>query len=241
MYTLATNASLEPSLQRYLNGAFVRSVRMEVKYNHPTYTYVKHGVRCSTSGIHSTLKRMYYPEYTYRKRRSKTLKKGSNKKEGVKVGKQIERYISKGKKPSHRFAKHIVKFLERQKQHSIVACEVPVRIDTLQCVTQADILSQDSKGRIWVWELKCGSPNTRAQGKLKSPLHDIGNSRLSHWELQRHFTTLGLIDSGVNVYRSAILQVYDQYNRQTKCTQVKVKVRNPAKWAKERLPGGGGP
>jgi hypothetical protein len=238
MYTISTSAKLDQSLSNYLNSTFVTSFKLEKIYNKDMYTYIRSEgePRVQTGGIHSNLKSRYYPKYKYKHRRTRVLKKGSSKKEGIKVGKQIEAYIVNGKRPGHRFARKVIKFLEKEKNHTILACEVPVYVSKLGCATQADIITSDPKQRLWMWELKCGSPNTRSQGKLRPPLNSIGNSRLAHWELQRHFTFISLVEGGVNLYKSAVLQVYDEYKKSTKQKVVSVKARLPSKWAREKLP-----
>lgn len=236
LFKVNPRVGLNPTLSAYLSSPFCQTVRRQEHNGHTYYSYeLNDKLRSRTGGIHSSLKKKYYPDFEYKKNKGrKRLKKGSNKQEGINVGQQIEAYmVDRSKKPRHRFAKHVVHFIEQEKGHSLVATEVPVYVDALQCITQADIISQDNKGRLYVWELKCGQPNVGSQGFLRGGLDQIKSTRLNHWELQRHFTTLALEESGVKIHKSYILQVFDHYQREKKEKVVRVKARNPAAWTKK--------
>ena len=236
MYTSVPSEKLHPDLRNYLQSEFVQHAQLVCLDTHDTYVCMRQGVEIKARGLHKTLKKHYYPRFKYKKRKTLVKKKGSSKKEGIKVGKEIEHFVSGSKtRPSHRFSRQVIKYIIKELGHAFQACEVPVWIEPLQCMTQADILTQDSKGRLWMWELKCGSPNMRAQGQLRG-LREVKNSRLNHWELQRHYTSLGLIEQGVPIYKSRVLQVYDQYKSELKQKVVTVKARNPAPWTKTKLP-----
>jgi hypothetical protein len=228
LHVVANDIKLEASLSRYLKSEFCKNVRFE----DDAFVYkLPNGAKIKKCGIHSKLKKRYYPRFEYRKKRAYNRQhKSSDTEEGIKVGAEIETYIEKGVLPEHCFAQAVIDFLEKTKKHHLVASEVPIRVKKLDCITKADILSQDSRGRLWLWELKCGYPNIGARGKLCYPLHSVPNTRFNHYELQRHFTAQAFIASNVNIYKSAVLHVYTKKDK-----GVQVKIRPAASWTKKHL------
>lgn len=228
--SLAKNAKIPDSIQRHVKSEFVRSLCI-VRYGKQTrYQYTQYGNVVVVHGMLATLRGRFYPYYRHKTRAQRRLKKSSCKEEGIEVGQSIERYIVHGTPPKHPFAQRVIYYLEQKRRHHIVVCELPVYCKALSCTTRADIITTDKHGKLWMWELKCGSPSKSRQGMLRAPYNRINNTILNQWELQRHYTTLALRDSGIPIAQSRILQVYHEYDRKTRKRLIKIKQRTPAAW-----------
>ena len=183
-------------------------------------------------GLHSMLRLYHYPNYVHSSRRSRTQKKGSSKLQGARVDEQLFEYIKSDykKKPKHKMAVGIALYLHENNQIP-VAAQLPVFIQKLQCITQADLIALDTKtNELWVYEVKTGYPagGFRKKGELKG-ISGVGNTVYNHWELQRHYTVQGIEDNGLKVDRSAVLHVY----MDTKKRKLEVKARKIPKWIKK--------
>lgn len=227
MYAVDRDTPLDPTLAAHLASPFVQSVQFNDDFE--CYTYVKHGVRVHCGGLINKVRREYYPHYKRTRRRRKTNKKGSSTVLGKRVDNQVEAYLTQRTKPGNVLARRVLHYLLKEQGHTLQACQVPVFVKRYKCVTQVDLLTLDAKDRLWMWELKTGYPNMRSQGTLKKL--DVRNSRLSHWELQRHYTALALKQHKVNVYKSAVLHVYSEYKPKEKRTVVSIKARRAASWS----------
>ena len=161
-------------------------------------------------GLHSALTRQFYPKFVIKHRKSKKPRryKGSSREEGVLVDQQLSEYVKKGIEPSETLAQVVVAHLERM-GHTLQACQVPlyVTVGGSERITQADLISQDQGGRLWMWEVKAGYNRAKPQGTLRG-LRGVPSTRHNHWELQRHYTHKGLVESGLPIYRSHVLNVY---------------------------------
>jgi len=75
-------------------------------------------------------------------------------------------------------------------------------------------------------ELKSGYNSARAQGTIHG-VPDVANTIKNHWELQRHFTEKGLIEGGLPIKGSYIINVYQEDKGVT------VKKRKNPEWVKQ--------
>lgn len=226
MYAI-TSVFPNPRLKAYLESPRVASIQfVGGKGKHAYYTM--DGKRYG--GIHSKLKSMYYPNYERKKRRfSKSIhraKKASSKQLGKTIDKQIFNFVLKpDKKPKNPLARALVEYWI-QLNHSVQAAQVPVYIEDLDRVTQADVITEDQFGRLWMWEVKSGFNRSQKQGFL---LHfkegEVPNKDSNHWELQRHFTHLGLAKSGLPLFASHVINVYQNGD-----ASIEVKKRKVPKW-----------
>lgn len=179
-------------------------------------------------GIHSILERAFYPHYKMKKRRkSKKPRqfKGSSRELGMLVDRELSDYVKTGKEPEETLSIVIVTHLEHM-EHTLQACQVPLYVTVAgsERITQADLISQDKQGRLWMWEIKTGYNRSQAQRMLRG-LRDVPNNRHNHWELQRHYTHKGLVEGGLPIYRSHVLNVYREDGG-----RVHAKQRSVPKW-----------
>lgn len=120
-------------------------------------------------------------------------------------------------------AKALVAFWEDHMGHSLESAQVPCYIKDLGVVTMADVVTSDSEGRLWMWEVKAGYNQAQKQGSMNY-LPGVPCRPHEQWELQRHFTHKGLIDGGLPIFASHIVNVYRENNAIT------VKKRKVPKW-----------
>ncbi len=213
MYAL-TSIRPNEDLVRYLQHPIIQSIRHDgEKYS---FCPTGGGARVVRSGLLSKLKKVFYPDFEYKRRRHRgeRKRKGSSRAQGISLDNQVFAYINGKYKKSalrHRYSKALVQYLEDQIGHTLQAAQVPVYVHHFRCVTQADLITQDKEGRLFVWELKTGYNQCQKQGFLTAiPGETIPNNRKNQWELQRHFTTMGLTDVGLKLSGSQVLNIYDE-------------------------------
>jgi hypothetical protein len=91
--------------------------------------------------------------------------------------------------------------------------KVPVRLRQIQRVTQADVITVDSAGQLWMWEIKTGGTLmlNRAQGTFAyGAPHGYGGrpcTTAARYELQRHYTHRALVAEGLPLHASRVLVV----------------------------------
>jgi hypothetical protein len=207
------------NLLNYVSKPIIKAIA----FNGNSYTL---NGKC-VGGLLPALTKKYYPDYLQKKRqhRGKRLRKASTRKQGIAIDNQLEAYVRDGKRPRNQLAKAIVAYLEDQCGHTIQAAQMPVVIrffDGIR-ISQADIITEDSAGRLYMVEVKSGYNQSRSQGVLTDVEGDVDNNRKNHWELQRHYTHRGLVEGGLPIEASYVLNVYQEGKRVT----VK-KRKNPA-------------
>jgi len=209
MYAL-TKTNPNKSLVEYFDNPHIKNLA----FNGKAYTmYGK--VR---SGLIKRLKEIYYPDYRHKMkkhRKTKLQRKGSS----IRIGKSIDKEIfnlinNPKKKPRNSHTKALVSYWESI-EHTLQAAQVPVFIKKLNCCTQADVITQDKEGRLFLWEVKSGFNNSQKQSLLRNIEAVVPNCEKNHWQLQRHYTTEGLNDFGLNIEGSQIINVYGEKNDMT--------------------------
>jgi hypothetical protein len=214
-------------MEKYMENPIIASIRLLP--NGRGYQY-EGGIR---AGIKSLLEETYYPHYTVKKKRhgKKRARKASTKKQGITIDNQLKKYVEGGKAPTNNLAHGIRVYLEDRIGHTIVGAQVPILIQVFgtERITQADLISQDGQGRLWLWEVKSGYNQRQRQGELRG-LPGIPNREHEHWELQRHFTHLGAIQQGLPIYKSAVLNVYEEND------MIVVNKRTVPRWCSLLLP-----
>jgi hypothetical protein len=144
---------------------------------------------------------------------------------------ELMEYVQNPKKvPGDDMAYAIAQYMEQKMEHTMVAAELPVIVNLLgtERITQADLITTDSKNRLYLWEIKSGYKREKKQGDLLR-LKKVPNKRYEHWELQRYYTHLGLEQCGLKIHKSVVLQVY--YDNKN----IAIKKRPVPKWCKEQL------
>lgn len=216
-------------IERYLDNPRIRSISFDSRAK---------SYRCDAGirgGLHSSLRGLYYPYYE-RKRRgssfrsSKRRRKASSTFQGKTIDEELQHYVVSGQLPTNRLALAIVQYLEKDTpRHVIEACQLPlfVQVGDQERITQADVITSDEGGRLWMWEIKSGWNQSRAQGNLHQlrPLQ-VPSKDHTHWELQRHYTHKGLVDCGLPLYKSHVLNVFEED------AMVVVQKRSVPKWCK---------
>ena len=227
MYAAIDNSRLPPSLRAYLDSPFVASCEWDGKFL--ARLDESSPFKRVYPGLHSTLRRKYYPRRKKRRWSSHSKVQCSTKKEGIRVHNEVFQYVKKGTPPKHYMARAVLHYLEITLSHDLVASEVPVYIAPLKCMTQVDLITVDYfTDKMHMWELKCGrGTNTRNHGK--PILKNVPNTHRNHWELQRHYSLLGLERGGVKIAASNVINVYKKEKN------VEVKVINAKKWT-QKLP-----
>ena len=204
----AINAVTPPSIQTYLEHPSVKGIQFNEE---------KKGFMTADGtvyrGLHSMLRFYHYPTYVHSSRTKRTQKKGSSKAIGARVDQQLFQYVASQykKRPKHKMAAAILVHL-KQRNQIIVAAQLPVYIDKLKCITQADIVAMDvTTGKLWLYEVKTGYPTGghRKKGTLKGKgLSRVPNTVYNHWELQRYYTMQGMHACGLPIEYSAVLHTY---------------------------------
>jgi len=224
MYAI-TSEHPNKNLIGYLSGPVIRALSKDPVTQH----YAMGGQ--VKGGLTTHLARRYYPTYQRKKHKHRKgqvrAKKASSRKEGLAIMKQLMEFISNGTKPRNALAGAIVHHF-RQNNHSLQAAEVPVYIQSIDKVTQADLITEDAEGRLWMWEVKSGYNRVQKQGFMMSPLQTVPNRDHEHWELQRHYTHVGLQEQGLALHKSHVLNVYLDKDK-----RVHVDQRPVAKWIKD--------
>ncbi len=227
MYSI-TSKSPNKTLVSYLSKPLISTIR----FNGFKYTYTSaDGKPRACGGITTTLKNVYYPDFErkkkqYRRKGKGVTKKASTKSQGILIDKQIQAYIKNGRKPKNKLALALVVYLEEKCKHTLQAAQVPLFIkDFGGKITQADIITQDEHGKLYMAEIKSGYNQVQAQGTLNG-LPDVPNNVKNQWELQRHFTHKGLVECGLPLTASYILNVYQEGSGVT------VKKRKNPSWVK---------
>lgn len=228
MYSVRANA--HPSITRYLKDSRIASIDFDEYQG----SYVcDDGLR---RGLKKGLERMYFPHFVYKTRKSKKrrIRKGSNAEEGSAVDEALADYIATRALPREcGMAMAIIMHLEDGLGHTLEAAQLPLFVPLGprdERITQADLITSDLDGRLWMWEVKCGYNRVQKQGNLKR-LSNVPNRYHEHWELQRHYTHLGLVKSGLkDLYKSHVMNIFiedDQYG---------IQKRPIPKWCNDQLP-----
>ena len=218
-----------PALVAYLEKPLIKSIG----FNGFKFSYTVNGHTFYTGGIHSKLKSIFYPEFEiklrqYRRKGKSNKKKGSTKAQGIAIDRQLKEYVKSGekKKPRNMLAKAVIAYIEDHCKSSIQAAQVPVFLKQFNIVTQADLIIQSPKGELMMLELKSGYNSARAQGTIRG-LPDVPNTIKNQWELQRHYTEKGLLEGGLPINGSYIINVYGEDKG------VSVKKRKNPDWVKQ--------
>ncbi len=231
MFACIDKNLLHPSLATYIETDFVKSAKLVG--DPPRYECRVNGMLMQCAGIHSTLRRKYYPKYVYTSRRRSTQKRGSSKKQGTQIDDEIFKYVKSKTKPKHWMTKRLIKHFEVTLGHTIQCTQLPVYIKELHCVTQVDVITSCAKGNLYMWEVKTGYPTSANSLKkgIMTNVHAPSNP-FNHWELQRFFTFKGL-EGHVNVLEkhTFVVNIYQTVKKKQK--SVSIKAHKHPEWIKK--------
>lgn len=221
MYSAVAEARLEPTLKAYLANSEV------AKTAH--YCAIRKSYRCNTNG-HPTLMRgllgrietrhhMHYE--SNRSRRSyKTKIKGSSSAQGTLVDRQLceavkipNIEIHKIRQRFHPMTRALLHYWLDTLGHTLQAAQVPVMVPfESHCMTQADVITRDTFGRLHLWEVKTGIPVgfKRTQGTIRNVGDgNVPCTKLAIWHLQLEYTRASLQRAGVVIYRAHVIQIHE--------------------------------
>lgn len=237
IFTSVSIDHLHPDLAKYLHSPLAQSATFD-----PTtkaYKYMFAGQQVTCGGLLSTLKYAYYPRYdnTTKKRRHKGAKLiGSTAKQGkqidAEIGLIIERRLHKKNKKPHPMTQAILNTLKDMGQ-TLQASQVPVPLanNSLK-MTQADLITKDAFGKLWLIEIKCGSRigfnrKQKQQTHFEGKLREVECNGLNIWHLQLAHTRMALEAQGVPISEARVIQVYKHKEK-----GLVVKVHEQPKWVK---------
>lgn len=240
MYTTCPDQEqLHASLRRYLEGDEVSRIGFDS--TRKCYTYKRSdGMTISYGGLLSKLRQCFYPFYKDSRRRGKTQKKGSSAKLGSRIDDEVALVtaskLKKNKRNKtvafHKMTVRLVKEIEQTLGHIFQCAQLPVRIRALERITQADFLTLDpATGKLHMWELKTGyTPGmytTKGKGVFASSyLKGVKCTKYGIWELQRYWTTRALIEAGLEIAESHVINIYED----TKKKRLVVNIMDNLPW-----------
>ena len=235
LFTSASIDSLDSALSAYLLSPIAQSATFDNELH--AYKYVNAGVPITCGGLINTLKYAYYPKYedNYKKRRRKSAKLvGSTSKQGKQIDSEIAAVIEgRLRKKPHPMAEAILKELKSM-GHQLQAAQVPVPLanNTLK-MTQADLITKDAFGMLWLFELKSGQPvgfyrKQKNQMHFEGKLNEVDCNGLNIWHLQLQYTRMALEAQKVPIRQARIIQVY-----KNKDEGIIVKIHEQPKWIKK--------
>ena len=223
-FALTPNSPNE-HLVRYLNHPEIQSIKHNGEY------FTKNGI--PKKGIHKVLRKIYYPHYEVQKKRrhrkTKLKRKGSSTTKGKAIDQHIFNIIKNPKKKKslrNSSVKALISYWEDALHHTIQAAQVPVYIASLNCCTQADVITEDQNGRLFVWEIKSGYNQRKSQGTMYK-LKNVPNNEKNHWQLQLHYTSKGLKDYNLPIKASQVINVYEEGS------DITVKRKKNPKWCEQ--------
>jgi len=231
-YTSAPIDALHTDLARHLHSPVAQSAHYDPAIR--CYRFKKNGVNVSCGGVHKTLEYIFYPHYkSNRSRRKSNVKvKGSTKAQGSRVDQEISDMVE-GKHPkkmhpmTHKILSYFVANGER-----LQAAQVPVELTTdVVKLTQADVITVDSQGRLILYEIKTGAPVgfLRKQGTFQvAGFEDVPCTKKNIWQLQLAYTRMALLQAGVPIFKSFVLQIFEN-----KEEGLKLDLQPGAAWTKK--------
>lgn len=247
LYTCCSLEQLEPSLQTHLHSPTAQHAEIIKRGCFDMYRFQSRGSFHEGGGLLNAIKDRFHPHFetSKSKRHGRTLIKGSSKKTGKTVDTQIARLIENPKlKRPHKWTKAIHQQLIVILGHSYQAAQVPVELTPHWPgrMTQADLITKDKNGKLWLWEIKTGMPvsfrkQRASKGKKKKCFLNIQPevecSPLGVWNLQACFTESALKHAGVQIYQTRIIQVYDRRNSKTGKLEIFCEIHEPEQWARK--------
>ena len=127
----------------------------------------------------------------------------------------------------------ILNMVQKEMQQTLQASQVPVPLaSTALKMTQADLITKDAFGKLWLYELKTGVPisfyrTQKEQPYFEGKLKDVDCNGLNIWHLQLAHTRLALEKQGVQISEARVIQVYKHKEK-----GLVVKVHEQPKWVK---------
>jgi len=220
------------TLDEYLQSEFARTAHFDEQAQR--FVYSEQGVRREASGLLGFLRATYYPHYVdgkpYRGHRRKG--RASNALQGIRVDTDLEALVRQGHAEGlHPMSAALLAHWQ-SKGHSIVAAQVPVRIDAYR-MTRADVITCETRsGKLYCWEVKTGMAGGlhTKQDYMRSTLRDVPCTRANQWHLQSEYTRHALVThAALPIAAGRIIQVYEKH----KTNELVVKEHRHPAWLKQ--------
>jgi hypothetical protein len=231
IFSSANRNELHPSLLQHLDSQDAQSARYR-RGDDGGYVYRFAGRPVNLTGLISWIEYKFHPKFDKKKaRRTKsTTIRGSWSAQGKEVDQQVALACAGPLFERHPMTAKLLNYFA-ELGHTLQAGQVPVKLPKLERMTQADLITRDRFGFLWLWEIKTGKPVAlnQKQGTFVGPLKDVPASKFNIWHLQLRFTRLALEGSGVEIAQARIIQVYEQ----RKSRQLKIKVFEQPQWTRK--------
>jgi hypothetical protein len=223
-YALCASGKQHPQLQSYVATS---SVPASAYFNERFHCYAyrtAQGALVNCGGLIEALRARYYPhvnaaQEAAKKRRWRSVKiQGSSATIGKRVDAQLLHCVQMGALPKrpHKWSKALAAHW-RAMGHTLQAAQLPVVIMQWNRLTQADMITSDAQGRLWLWETKTGVPvgATRKNGTFAlAPFEGVPCTKYAQWQLQLYFTRQALETSaGLQIYEARVIQIYSEKGR----------------------------
>lgn len=228
LFQAAPTERLHPSLQKYLASPFAQSVRLNEERG---YVVTNAGRPQVCGGLTRLLRARYYPNYkdNRSKRGRRVLIKGSSIEQGKQVDSDMGSYIAGHKTIDavHPMARALIERFEGN-GHILQAAQVPVKVEVGR-ITQADFITLDTRtNKLWLIEQKSGHPVGlhMKQGVFERTYRNVDNTKLNQWHLQLLYTKRSLIEAGVEITESRVIQIYEKKKKRTPAEKGK-RLRGP--------------
>lgn len=218
MGRLPLRGEMHPALAQYTATEFFARATFDVQRE--TYVAPYQGRMVVHCGLIAKVRARHYLNYRSGKerksRRGRTNIKGSSCNLGMRVDRELVAFVAQKKNQPlrHPLTAALLRYWFGC-GHRLVAAQLPVRVKSFACcMTQADIITMDSVGRLWLWEVKTGAPigffrkDAPLQNVRGEPVPCTG---LAVWQLQLAYTRRALIDSAMlPIAEARIIQVHEQ-------------------------------
>jgi len=226
-----------PALAAHYASEFCQRAHFCAQSN--AYQAPSNGRIATYSGLISRLRKHHYPHYdqTQSKRRwKKTNVRGSTSAQGKRVDAELGSVVAgkalpKRKKSWDAMTVSLLSYWRDDLGHTLEAAQVPVRVQGFwSTMTQADVITRDSDGRLWLWEVKTGMPVgfTRKKGVLQNVRGaEVPCNGAAVWHLQLHYTRKALEAAGVPIAESRVIQIHGVRSDKN---VLKRKVHIPPEW-----------
>ena len=250
-YALCPPATQQhPALAHYVTtSCVVQSAHFnEQKHCYSYRTADGGGALVHCGGLVEALRIRYYPHVdaageAAKKRRWKRVKvQGSNAATGKRIDAQLMWCVTGNAlalpKPlpprPHKWTKALLAHW-RALGHTLQAAQLPVVVAQWARFTQADMITRDAKGALWLWEVKTGVPvgATRKNGTFAlAPFASVPCTKYAQWQLQLYYTRKALEESaGLQFAGARVIQVYGEKGR----PEPIVKVHDEPAWIRALL------
>lgn len=209
---------MHPALERYRATEFCTQAAFDEQRK--AYVAPYGGRLVVHCGLLDKVRNRHYLNYRRGKeqnsRKGRTNIKGSSRDLGMRVDRELVAFVAQKKNQPlrHPLTAALLRYWFSL-NHRLVAAQLPVRVQSFVCcMTQADILTMDPNGRLWLWEVKTGAPigfylkDKPLQGVRGAAVPCTG---LAVWQLQLAYTRRALIESAqLPIAEARIIQVHEQ-------------------------------